>query len=121
MLTFDPPEFVSVTGFVWLVPTEMLPKLTVEGLSVICPLPPNALEVRERIAERKTNKRNPHGISLHLGELFTAQPHVPRESYAEGDKKPQFRFSPLHGCSTRNCGTFKCAGNDAASTDHKGS
>ena|SRR5438552_2256526 len=119
MLTFEPPEFVSVTGVVWLVPTETLPKLMVEGLSAICPLPPNALEVRERIAERKTNQRNPHGISLHLGELFTVQPHVPRESYAEGDKKPQFRFSPLHGCSTRNCGTVKCAGNDAASTDHK--
>jgi hypothetical protein len=121
MVTFDPPEFVSVTAFVILAPTEMLPKLTVEGLSVICPLPPNAFEVRERIAEKKNNKRNPQEISLHLGELFTAQPHVPRQSYAEGDKKPQFRFSPLHGCSTRSCGSFQCAGNDRVSTDHEGS
>ena len=83
----------------------MLPKLRVEGLSVICPLPPNAVEVRERIAEKKTNKRNPREISLQLGELFTTQPHVPRESYAEGDKKPQPGFSPMHGCSTRKCGT----------------
>jgi hypothetical protein len=77
--------------------------------------------VRERIAEKKTNKRNPNRISPQQGELFTRQPHVPRKSYAEGDKKPQFRFSPVHGCSTRNCGTFNCAGNDGASTDHKGS
>ena len=71
MLTFDPPVFVRVTDFVWLAPTETLPKLMVEGLNVICPLPPNAFEVRERIAEKKTNKRNPKKISLHLGELFT--------------------------------------------------
>jgi hypothetical protein len=57
------------------------------------------------MAEKKTNKRNLNKISPHPGELFTAQPHVPRESYAEGDKKPQPRFSPLHGCSTRKCGT----------------
>lgn len=72
MLTFIPPEFVRVTVCVWLVPTATLPKVTVEGLSVICPLPANALEARKRIAEKTTNKRNPHGISLQQGEeLFT--------------------------------------------------
>ena len=102
MVTFELPELFKVTACVWLAPTEMLPKLRVEGLSVICPLAPNAFEVRERIKEKKTNKRNLHEISLQQGELFTAQPHVPRESYAEGDKKPQPLFCR---CSTRGCGT----------------
>jgi hypothetical protein len=73
MLNFDEPEFVSVTARVWLVPTEMLPKLTLDGFSVICALA-NAFEVRQRIAEKKTNTRNPQEISLQQGELFTAQP-----------------------------------------------
>ena len=84
-----PPEFVRVTACVWLAPTVTLPKLMVEGLSVICPPAPNAFDGMERIAKEKTNKRNLHEISLQQGELFTTRPHVPRESYAEGDKKPQ--------------------------------
>jgi hypothetical protein len=79
MVNFQPPEFVRTTGCVWLMPTEMLPKLRVEGFSVICPLAADALEVRERIAEKRTNQRNPHEISLHLElKRFTARPHVPR-------------------------------------------
>lgn len=71
-VTFVPPEFVSVTACVWLVPTATPPKLTFVGLSVICPLPANALEARRRIAEKKADKRNPHGIPLQQGEeLFT--------------------------------------------------
>lgn len=92
MVNLVPPEFVSVTVCIWLAPTAMLPKFTAEGLGVIWPLPANALEARKRMAEKRDSKRNPDRISLQQGEeLFTVQPHVPRESCAEGDKKPQPR------------------------------
>lgn len=74
MVTFEPPEFVRVNAFVVLVPTGMLPKVRLEGFGAICPLPANAFEVRERIAEKKKNKQNPQEISLQQGEFFTAQP-----------------------------------------------
>jgi len=68
MVTLVPPEFVSVTACVWLVPTATPPKLMFEGLSVICPLAANAVDARKRIAGKKANKRNPHGIPLQQGE-----------------------------------------------------
>jgi hypothetical protein len=77
MVNFEPPEFASVTDCVWLLPTETLPKLMVEGFTVSCPVAPDACEVSARIVEKRKNKRNPREISLHLEpKLFTARPLV---------------------------------------------
>ena len=75
MVNFEPPEFVRVTDCAWLVPTDMLPKLRVAGLTVSWPLPADACEVSARIVEKKKNRRNRSVISLQLKlELFTVRP-----------------------------------------------
>jgi hypothetical protein len=79
MVNFEPPEFARVTDFVWLLPTETLPKLTFEGFTVSCPVAPDACEESARIAAKKKYKRSPNEISLHLApKFFTARPLVPR-------------------------------------------
>lgn len=78
MVNLDQPEFVRVSDCVWLLPTETLPKLMLEGFTVSCPEPADAGEVKARTTEKKKNKRNPHEISLHLDiRLFTVQPLMP--------------------------------------------
>jgi hypothetical protein len=48
MVTLDPPELVSVSDAVWLLPVCTLPKLTLEGLAVsdpaLTPVPDNETE-----------------------------------------------------------------------------
>lgn len=77
MVNLDQPEFVRVSDCVWLLPTETLPKLMLEGFTVSWLAAPD--EVNARIAPKKKNKRSPHEILLHLEpKVFTARPLVPR-------------------------------------------
>jgi len=50
---FEPPGFVRVTACVWLVPTVTALKLIVDGFTVSCPPPANAIEERMKITASK--------------------------------------------------------------------
>jgi len=106
-----------VNAFVWLVPTAMLLKVRVEGLGVICAAA-KAFGVKKRIAEKKTNKRNPQEISLQQGEFFTAQPLCAARELRGGGYEAATTVTRLLYWGMQH---IQFAANYQASTDHRGS
>lgn len=77
MVTLEPPEFVRVTAWVWLVPTGTPLKVTIEGFAESCPLAANKVE--ERATTANSEGKIPNRTLLHFkGENFTARPLAPR-------------------------------------------
>src|SRR5438094_3301462 len=63
IISFGPPEFTRVTACVLLLPTAMLPKLMLEGLTTSCPVPAAACKLKARKIA-KTKVHNPRWIPL---------------------------------------------------------
>jgi len=92
MLTFEPPGLVRVTAWVWVAPTDTLPKLMEEGLTVSCPLDPdpglaaNAGEASATTSEKqKKNSQGTLEIPVHCGpKFFTTRLIMPCNSCAAG-------------------------------------
>jgi hypothetical protein len=78
MVIFEPPEFANVTDCDWLLPTETLPKLMVDGVTTSCPVPAIAFELNARMIGKRKSKQYPRWTALYLGaESFTIRPLKP--------------------------------------------
>jgi len=93
-----PPELVKVTDWLWLLPTETVPKLIVEGLTTSCPVPAAACKLK--VSMRKSKMQNPRWIALcPEPEYFTERPFC-RASARLGDLKSLRPDLDLSGCYT---------------------